>query len=322
MVLYKIGDRYPNYKDIYFEGSDLKGMSVYGAQNQAVGQVCELLIDESDRLKYLVVDIKGQQPESRKQVLLPVRSCARTTDSNVLYAHNLSSDAVNQLEVYSEDNHLADRHLADHHLAQSNAFQSNAVESRSITYSVASVENSMPVETPLEVLRETPDPALTARVSDAAVASPNVSEPLASKAVSASTALVSDDSSLLLYEERLSTRKQRIKTGEVRISKRIVTETTDTATLIKKEKIIIEIESIYGGDTKIDVDAAEVAEDGSISMGIYEERAEVCRQVQPYQNVSVRKEVVEDVVKTQETLRREELSVDPDGLPYVDWVDG
>ncbi|MGB7485133.1 MAG: DUF2382 domain-containing protein, partial [Phormidesmis sp.] len=199
----------------------------------------------------------------------------------------------------------------------SNAPQQNAVENRSISYRVASVEDSVPVEAPLEVLRETPNPALASSVSGAAIASPIASEQRTSKAAS-----VSDDSSLLLYEERLSTRKQRIKTGEVRISKRIVTEATDTATPIKKEKIIIEIESIYGGDTKIDVDAAEVAEDGSISMGIYEERAEVCRQVQPYQNVSVRKEVVEDVVRTQETLRREELSVDPDGLPYVDWVDG
>ena len=56
-------------------------------------------------------------------------------------------------------------------------------------------------------------------------------------------------------------------------------------------------------------------------MGIYEERVENCRQVRPYRNVSVRKEVVEDVVRTTEALRREELSVNPDGLPYVDWKD-
>ncbi len=248
MVLYKISDRYPNYRDIYFEGSDLKGMSVHSAQDQLVGQVCELLIDDSDRLKYLVVNLESQtqnpiqdQKKQQKQVLLPIRNCFRTTDSNVLHARDLSSDEINQLTVYSEDTREA--------------------------------------------------------------------------------ASASDDLSFLLYEERLSTRKQRVKTGEVRISKRVITDTTETATPVKKEKIVIEIESIYGGDTKIDVDEAEVAEDGSISLGIYEERTEVCRQVKPYQNVSVRKEVVEDVVKTQETLRREELSVAPEGLSYVDWIE-
>ncbi len=255
MALYKISDRYPNYQEVYFEGSDLKGRVLYSSERQEVGYVSELLVDESARLRYLVVDLNEQ-----KRVLVPVRSCVKTTDEKSIYARELTLLEISQLEVYTE---------------------STGVDSSSAV-STASRQT---------VLQE------------------KVTEPSAS------------DLSIPLYEERLSTQKQRVKTGEVKISKRIVTETLETSTPIKREKIIIEIESIYGGDTRIDFDDAQVAEDGSISMGIYEERAEVCRQVVPYQNVAVRKEVVDDVVKTQQTLRREELAVNPEGLPYVDWAD-
>lgn len=112
-----------------------------------------------------------------------------------------------------------------------------------------------------------------------------------------------------LYEERLVTQTQRIKTGEVKISKRIVTQTASADIPVTKEKIVIEIESIYTGETRIDIGEAQTAEDGSIRMDIYEEQALSCRRIVPYQNVSVRKEVVTDVVTTQETLRREELDV-------------
>ena len=60
-----------------------------------------------------------------------------------------------------------------------------------------------------------------------------------------------------LYEERLVTNKQRIKTGEVKISKRTVTESVGTEVPITREKVIIEIESIYAGETRIDFGDAE-----------------------------------------------------------------
>lgn len=265
MVLYRISDRYPNYQNIYFDGGDLKGMILYSSENVKVGTVTDLLVDDSDRLKYLVVQLHQTDRKanitanSQKQVLVPTVSCARTTDENSLIARSLTS-----AEIYGLKPH------------------ENAAHSTEQTVS---------------------------RTEDASI---KISE---DRHISAPQSVIP------LYEERLSTRKQRVKTGEVKISKRIVTEKTKTSTPIKKEKIVIEIESIYGGETQIAVDDAEVAEDGSISMGIYEERAEVCRQVLPYRSVNVRKEIIQDVVKTTEELRREELSVNPEGLSYVDWKD-
>ena len=124
-----------------------------------------------------------------------------------------------------------------------------------------------------------------------------------------------------LYEERLLTQKQRIKTGEVKISKTTISETTDTNIPITREKVIIEIESIYSGQTRVDFDNAEVAADGTVRIGIYEEQAEVCRRIVPYQNVSVRKETVQDVVKTQQVVRREELDIKTEGKPELVEID-
>ena len=196
-------------------------------------------------------------------------ACVKTTDERSIYARDLTLLEIGQLEPYAEITSSAD----DTDPAQ-----------RSMSYQVASVEQSVPVEfTP-------PVESATTVVRRAG-------------STEVSTESSSSHSSIPLYEERIATRKQRVKTGEVKISKRIVTDTIATETPIKREKITIEIESIYGGDTQIDFADAKVADDGSISMGIYEERTEVCRQVVPYQNVSVRKEVVEDVVKTQQNAQ-------------------
>ena len=120
-----------------------------------------------------------------------------------------------------------------------------------------------------------------------------------------------------LFEETLVTKKRRVKTGEVRISKQIVTSTGTAAIPVTKEKIVIEIESIYGADTRLNIGEAVAAKDGSITMDIYEDQATVCREVKPYQSISVRKEVVNDVVTAEETLRREEMTIETDGTPQV-----
>ncbi|MGD1898163.1 MAG: PRC and DUF2382 domain-containing protein [Phormidesmis sp.] len=283
MPLSRISDRYPNYRNIYFDGGDLKGASVFSEDSQMVGRVHDLLIDETDRIKYLVVDL-----DQSKYVLLPMLSCSKEANTGSLYARDLSREDIYQLPAYGDSS------------------GPKAAVASGASRPMMPLESSVPVE-------------LTVPVNSVASrASGSLSSTTHTATVSESA---SDGHSVSLYEERLSTQKSRVKTGEVRISKRVVTETAETNTPVKKEKIVIEIESIYGGDTRIDVDQAEVAEDGSVSMAIYEERAEVCRQVTPYQNVSIRKQVVDDVVTTQETLRREELDINPDGLPYVDWIE-
>ena len=282
MNLYRIGDRHANYRETYFKGRDLKGLEVYSAENHNVGSVDDFLIDDNDQLQYVVV-----KSSSQGKALLPIGRCTDVPNENRIYMPTLNREEFKLLPRYDDS-------------------QMGESKQTLQMYQTNPVERSLPVEATIPVEARK---AVATRAADAQVATPQSQE------------VEGKDRPIQLYEERLTTRKQRVKTGEIKISKRTVTERQSTSTPVTREKIIIEIESIYGGETRVDFSDAEVAEDGTMRMGIYEEQTEVCRRVVPYQNVNIRKEVVQDVVETQETIRREELDVTSDGAPVTDLVD-
>ena len=276
MTLYKIGDRYPDYRDAYFNGNDVKGMTVRSAEDARVGTVKDILIDDENHIQFLVVDM------GRSQVLLPISRCASNYEQNTVYVQLLNQSEFKNLQPYSDTGELYNQR-------EFSVEQSVAVEDSAPVEGIAFANVARPVQT-------AENPGLTPVTQDAPA---------------------SKERPIQLYEERLVTQKQRIKTGEVKISKQTITETTDTNIPITREKVIIEIESIYSGQTRVDFGDAEVSEDGTVRMGIYEEQAEVCRRIVPYQNVSVRKEVVQDIVHTQQTIRKEELTVQTEGNPEI-----
>lgn len=274
---------------VFFDGRDLerdiKGADVYSAEGRNMGSVADLLVDDTGNPQYLVVKRVG----SGKQVLVPTSRCTDVPNENRIHARTLNRDEFRALPEYDDSQPL------------------EAGQAREM-YQMTSLEQSLPVEMG----------SLTGRPV-AAVSEKVVTEPLPQETVQQiDQPLSSGERPIQLYEERLVTQKQRVKTGEIKISKRTVTESVDAAVPVTKEKVIIEIESIYGGETKVDFGDAQVDEAGVVRMGIYEEQAEVCRQIVPYQNVSVRKEIVQDVVRAQEMLRREELDIQTDGTPYVE----
>jgi uncharacterized protein (TIGR02271 family) len=258
MALYRISDRHPNYRDIYFQGKDIKGVPVCTASGQEVGNVYDLLIDDEDRIHQLVVSVDSTSVDSRR-VLIPANRCSKPAQANCVYLRGIEKDELLAFSPYEP-------------------YEPHGEEN--------SEENS--------ITDKKTDEALPVQASVQASHSP-----------------------IQLYEERLVTSKQRIKTGEVKISKRTVSELSSTQIPITREKIIIEIDSVYGGETSVNFGDAKVAEDGAVHMDIYEEQAEVCRRIVPYQNISVRKEIVEDVVAIEQTIRREELDVEAT-VPYVE----
>ncbi len=294
MSLYRINDFSPEGlqkgqqqrrqagQGVFFDGRDLdrdlNGADVYSAEGHKMGSVADLLVDDNGQPQYLVV----VKPGSRKKVLVPISRCIDVPAENRVHARTLNRDEFKALPEYDDSQPL------------------EAGQVRQM-YQMMPVEQTLPVE--------------MAGLSSSAVVATEASEQRETQPLSQ----VNDaERPIQLYEERLVTQKQRVKTGEVTISRRTVTETTNAAVPVTKEKVIIEIESIYGGETRVDFGDAQVGEDGTVRMGIYEEQAEVCRRIVPYQNVSVRKEVVQDVARTQETLRREELDMRSDGAPYVE----
>jgi uncharacterized protein (TIGR02271 family) len=253
MALYRISDRHPNYRDIYFQGKDIKGIPVCTASGQEVGSVYDLLIDDEDRIHQLAVSVGS------KRVLIPANRCSKPDQANCVYLRGIEKDELLTFSPY---------------------------------------EPYGPCEPHREEISTT-GKTTTGKVTDEALP------------------IQASHPPIQLYEERLVTSKQRIKTGEVKISKRTVSELSSTQIPITREKIIIEIDSIYGGETSVNFGDAKVAEDGAVHMDIYEEQAEVCRRIVPYQNISVRKEIVEDVVAIEQTIRREELDVEATA-PYVE----
>ncbi|MGB7083965.1 MAG: DUF2382 domain-containing protein [Phormidesmis sp.] len=289
MSLHKIGERHPNYRELYFDGNDLKGLAVYSAESHNVGTVYDLLVDDTDRLQYLAVQLKSQE-----KVLIPISRCVNVPGQDRIYVRTLNREEIKALSRYDE-------RLNHQHSTETLSGGSEKQESQQ-PYQMMPLEQSIAVESTVPVEASTP-------------------QAVYSESYQSINAVPSRQRPIQLYEDRLITRKQRVKTGEVKISKHTVKETTDSAVPVTKEKIIIEIESVYGGETRIDFGDAQVAEDGSVRMDIYEDQVETCRQVVPYQNVSIRKETVQDTVRMQETLRREELTVNEEGTAYVDWVD-
>lgn len=287
MALYRISDRHPNYKDTYFQGDDLKGMPVYTTYNQQVGSVYDLLIDDSNRIQQIVVEL--DQDLGHKKVLIPIGRCSRSKQAGHVYVRDMNREDLKALHAY-EDGQPVNEAL----LHQQRAYEAVLIE-RPVEQSVA-VEASAPVEG-------------VAMATAASVNTPPMPQPTPQPAP--------QDQPIQLYEERLVTSKQRVKTGEVKISKRTVTESVGTEVPITREKVIIEIESIYAGETRVDFGDAEVGEDGTVRMGIYEDQTEVCRRVVPYQNVAIRKEVVSDIVPIQQIIRREELDIDATA-PYIE----
>lgn len=121
-----------------------------------------------------------------------------------------------------------------------------------------------------------------------------------------------------LYEERLIADKQRAKTGEVSIGKRVETETQNVSVPIEKERVVIE--------RTTPTEVGKVVTPGEANFGggevarveIYEEKADVRKEAFVREEVNIRKDVEKSTVEAQETLRREELDVDAQGRTIQD----
>lgn len=120
-----------------------------------------------------------------------------------------------------------------------------------------------------------------------------------------------------LYEERLVANKERFKTGTVTVGKRVATETAKVSVPVEKEKVIVE-RMTPTNTTPIVPDATAFQEGEVFRMEVYEESANVQKQTFVREEVKIRKEIENETVEVQETIRREELEVDTDGEPTID----
>jgi uncharacterized protein (TIGR02271 family) len=122
---------------------------------------------------------------------------------------------------------------------------------------------------------------------------------------------------LKLYEERLITHKERHKTGEVAIGKRVESETATVSVPVEKERVIIE-RNAPSTAREVAPGEADFREGEAARMEVYEETADIQKKAFVREEVSIKKEVVRDTVDATEQVRREQLDVDVNGRPVID----
>lgn len=103
MPLHRLKDYYPNYRDTIADGQmdKITSYSVYAQGEDKVGSAKDLLVDDSGRFRYLVIDtgpwIFG------KTVLLPIGLARFDYDNTRVYVDGLTKSQVEHLPEYDSD---------------------------------------------------------------------------------------------------------------------------------------------------------------------------------------------------------------------------
>jgi uncharacterized protein (TIGR02271 family) len=277
MALLKLADAYPNYKQEIFGGDDIKGYDVYTENEEKIGGVSDALLDETGRFRYLAIDTGFWV--FGKKVLVPVGRVQMDYDRHRVYVMGMTKAQAEALPEYNE-NMTVDYNYEER---VRNVFRPTAT-------GAAAATTTQPTYSRDTYNYDHEQPLYTANEGN--------------------------NQRIRLYEERLLTSKNRVKTGEVAVGKRVETETAQVSVPVEKERVIIErtspTETREVAPGTVDFQEGEVAR-----MEVYEETADIQKQAFVREEVNIRKEVERDTVDATETLRREELNVDVDGNPVI-----
>jgi uncharacterized protein (TIGR02271 family) len=341
MTLLRLKDFDPDYVN-NFEGDNIKGLGVYTENDEKIGTVSDILVDEDGHFRYLVVDlgfwIFG------KSVLLPMGRTRIDYKADRVYAVAMTKEQAEALPEFND-------HMALDYDYEENVrgVYRNPVNHEALMNPV--VDTAAPIETTAFI--DTPSPLSTSAPLDAAYAAsmtgampPQVSpattynyEDEASAPEGAVLPTVpttynrdtynyqqepslyemndQDHQTFKLYEERLIANKNRMKTGEVVVGKRIETEIAQVSVPLEKERIVIE--RVSPTNTEAVVPDTVAFQKGEVArIETYEETPDIRKEAFVREEVSVRKEVNRETVDAQETLRREQLDVNTDGNLVVE----
>ncbi len=308
MALYKLEEFYPNYREELFDGDDIKGLDVYsGRTSEKIGTIDNALVDQAGRLRYFVIDtgfwIFG------KKVLLPVGYCQIDAQARRIYATGILHKK--QVEDLPEYNDTQVNRSYEERVSRVYRTPSTEASVTSATEYIAPLETSAPLDSAYTA-------SLDAGSAQVGNATHNHDSYNYHQEPSVYDLNTRDHQSLKLYEERLVANKKRRQTGEVVVGKHVETETARVSVPVEKERVVIErITPTNTGTTaspqNIDFSAGEV-----VRMKVYEQTADIHKEAFVREEVKIRKEIEQDTVETEETLRREELDINTDGRRVVD----
>ncbi|MDZ8107029.1 MAG: DUF2382 domain-containing protein [Nostoc sp. DedQUE12a] len=299
MVLYKLEDFEPNYRDS-FDGHDIKGLGVYTqGTDEKIGTINDVLVDEDGHIRYLVVDlgfwIFG------KKVLLPIGRARIDYNSDRVYTIGLTREQAEDLPEFNERLALDyDYEERVRGVYRQPGQYTTPVEASTPLESSTSLQAST-ASAPLDRTYSTPSYNRDSYTYEHEPSLYNLNE--------------QDHQTLRLYEERLIAGKQRRKTGEVAIGKHVETDTARVAVPIEKERVVIERVTPTDAGRAVSAREADFREGEVARVELHEETPEIRKEAVLREEVRVRKVVDQETVEAQETVRREELDVNAPNLP-------
>lgn len=320
MALYRIKDFDPDYRN-HFDGDDVKDLDLYNGDDK-IGSVNDVLVDEDGRFRYLVIStgawIFG------KKVLLPIGRAQIDYNSRRVYANGLTKSQVEQLPEFTDDLKM------DYHGEEQvrNVYRSDAT--MGATSGMAAGMAVDPYTTaPLEssAALDAEGAAYTGSSTGASMSGVETGAAAAAPTYTADTynyemdrdlyKMDQHDDRIRLYEERLIANKRRTKAGEVTVGKHVETETARVSVPIEKERVVVE--RVASTDTTAVPVGEDAFHEGQVArMEVYEETPDIHKEAFVREEVRVKKVVDQDVVSSEEQIRREELDIDTQGRPVID----
>ena len=302
MSLYKIQDFDPDYKT-HSNDPDIKGLSMYVGTDK-IGSVNDVLVDEEGKFRYLVIDTGGWI--MGKKVLLPIGRARIDYSDKRVYADNLTKTQVEALPEFNDDllmDYDKEEQVRGVYRSPMPNMQQKIPAANGVGYagapSAPATVNSPPTldleEGYAGYDRETYGYEKEPQLYD-------LNE--------------QNHPNLKLYEERLIASKNRQKTGEAVISKRVETETANASVAVEKERVVIE-RIPTSSETVVTPGEANFQAGEVARMDVYEEVPEFHKEAFVREEVRVNKVVDKETATAQEQLRREELDVDTEGRPAV-----
>ncbi|NJL87613.1 MAG: DUF2382 domain-containing protein [Leptolyngbyaceae cyanobacterium SM1_1_3] len=326
MTLHKFKDFYPNYRETFGDGilTDFDSYSVYTERDEQVGSVKNFLVDQSGRFRYVVVEtgfwIFG------KNVLLPIGLARFDYDNTRIYVDGLSRQQVEELPEYHAEQVVDEVHENRVRAGyQPQAQQRAKRQFMGQTYTTdgeyyTGDRKVAPATSGLSGLSSDDAPReMVAQTQGRTAAGQNYNYDYDREPSYYGLSEQDNHEQLRLYEERLITDKSREKSGEVRVGKRVETETAEASVPVKKERVVIERNDLGTGRSANVASGSPTFDEGEVArMEVYEEEVSIEKQPFVREEVNIRKEVDRQQVRAKETVRREELDVRTEGSPPVE----
>ncbi len=303
MTLYKLQDFAANYKDTDFDNYDITDFDVYSDINdEKVGSVKHILVDDSGRFRYLVVDtgfwIFG------KQVLLPIGRSRMNYSDRRVYATGLTREQVDNLP----DFHDLERIDYNYEEQLRGVYRTPTAEVPLDTSTSLDAQTPLEMSAPLDTPKAYTEPAMRETVP---TPRPTYEPDTYTYEQEPDLYEMNEQNhqSLKLYEERLVANKSRVKTGEVSIGKHVETEKAQVSVPVEKERVVIERTTPTDAGRRVSPGDVDFREGEVARVEIYEETPDIHKEAVLREEVRVKKVVEQDTVEAQETLRREELDI-------------